>query len=146
MAEGPRGEFLPLWSEYTDGQFWNIYAQRVSPAGEPLDPALLVGSSLLPPDQDLVAVAYGQDMYLAAWEEVDPQVSLYPDYDIRGRFVDPGGAFLGEVTDLVMGPGNARMPALTYNPDSGEFLLAFSADDGVGGPPQVYLQRVGLEG
>ncbi len=38
------------------------------------------------------------------------------------------------------------MPALTHNPDAGGFLLAFSADDGAGGPPQVYLQQIGAQG
>ncbi len=108
VVAGPGGEFLGLWDENADGFIPNIYAQRVSAAGELVGPALLVGSALLPPDQDPAAVAYGDGLYLSAWEEVDPEVSPYPDYDLRGRFVDPGGALPGPILDLAMGPGNAR--------------------------------------
>jgi hypothetical protein len=109
--------FLVVWDDSRNGNDYDIYGARVTPAGMVLDPSGLVVSQAA--EQGAPAVAFDGANFLVAWEDFRNG----NDYDIYGARVTPAGS----VSDSgpIIGQGRDQMaPALARGSGS-QLLLVY---------------------
>jgi len=89
-------------------------------------------------------VAYNpdNDEYLVVWGGYD---SGSADRDLQGQRVAADGALVGGLIAIAGGVGDQERPAVTYNPDAGEYLVLWT-DYGADPDGDVYARRVAANG
>jgi YD repeat-containing protein len=121
-------EYLVAWRSWNSQG--DIYARRVLSDGTPSGNAIAVivksGEQLDP------QVAYGAGMYLVVWRDSS-------DTSVRGQLIQASGALSGTEFVIGSGPSNNDMPAVDFNPVTGEFLAAWANNSG---GDHVRVQRI----
>lgn len=138
IARSPStGQFLVAWederADLSSGS--DIYAQRL------LQDANLVGTNLplcaVVGDQSFTAVAAGQspDLYFVAWQDERAGPS-----DIYAQRVSWTGSLLWTHLAVSTQPGAQSWPAVAYNDQEDQFLVAW--EDDASGDGAIYGQRL----
>jgi YD repeat-containing protein len=125
-------EYLVAWRSWNSQG--DIYARRVLSDGTPSGNAIAVivksGEQLDP------QAAYGAGMYLVIWRDSS-------DTSVRGQLLQAGGALSGTEFVIGSGPSNNDMPAIDFNPATGEFLAAWTNN---ASGDHVRVQRIAPSG
>ena len=154
VASDGRG-WLVVWEDFRNGKDYDVYAARVSPEGEVLDPDgfLVAGGEH---NQCYPAVAFAGGNYVVVWQAF---VGDYPDgtkdkngrvsgYRLYGTTVSPKG----KVTTpggTVLTPANmwhALRPAAITAGDSRHVLVGFKAHHPGGGQQSTTIATLWVEG
>jgi hypothetical protein len=154
-------EYLVVWQSddntppLVDNEF-EIWAQRLSPAGTPLGGRIRVSAQGADGDPNSEArtpsVAYSPtaNEYLVVWQG---EVGTTGEFEISGRRLSAAGEKLGGSDDLRlsdMGPDGdadygAGKPSAVFNPVAGEYLVVWEGDDNTEFTPGVPLVDNELE-
>jgi len=140
VAMDASGDFVITWqSEYQDGDFYGIYAQRYNAAGNPQGAEFLVnsttaGSQIFPS----IAINPIGDFVItwAAGGQGNPD-----GVDIFSRRFNADGTAVG--TEFLVNnytTGDQNHPSISMNPQ-GEFIIAWNSADQDGGNYGIYAQR-----
>jgi len=136
-AEWDGSNYLVAWEDRRNGQDFDIYVARVSPAGVVLDPtgipvAAATGDQLTPD------VAFDASNWLVVWADATS------GGDVHGARVTPGGQVLDTVPIVVSAAqGGQSYPSVACGGD--RFLVAWM-DNRSGVDRNVYGARVGTGG
>ncbi|CAG1004063.1 partial tRNA nuclease WapA, partial [Anaerolineae bacterium] len=125
-------EYLVVWDAYSDQ--YDVYARRVLSDGTPSGSSIAVvtdsGSQLSP------KVAYGSGVYLVTWHDENSGA-------IQAQVLQASGTLSGTAFTVSSGSGN-NAPAIDYNPEADEFLIAWVYDDE--GDGDIHARRVSPDG
>ena len=125
-------EYLVAWRSWNSQG--DIYARRVLSDGTPSGNAIAVivksGEQLDP------QVAYGAGMYLVVWRDNS-------DTSVRGQLIQASGTLSGTEFVIGSGPSNNDMPAVDFNPVTGEYLAAWTNNSS---GDHVRVQRIASSG
>ncbi|MCD4750527.1 MAG: hypothetical protein K8R59_14245 [Thermoanaerobaculales bacterium] len=142
FAEGP-DEYLVVWHNRWGGDYYDIYAQRISAEG-----TILTWFSIasLPNDSRWPAVAYdpSRDRYLVVWSY--DSLGDGSDWDVRGRFIPRLGPD-PSLTDFTLdsGSGSQVTPKTEFALAQDEFMVVWTNEYQVG-PPDIAARRVFADG
>jgi hypothetical protein len=99
--------YLVVWEDFRSGSEIDLFATRVTPAGEVLDPnGILIGGA---GDQRAPAVTFDGTNYLVVWQR------SAPDPHIRGVRISPAGTPLGGSFVVSDTAGNQETPSVAFN-------------------------------
>jgi len=113
-----QGRFLVVWQDTRNGRY-ELYSQVVV-NGTLLGTQNARLTNYAGPDQfpDLAAAANGYS--LLVWQR-NVGTDSAPDWDVLADLVDPNGLARGSAVPIGVGPYQQQFPAVTYNPNSGQF-------------------------
>lgn len=161
VADGPkvafnqkRREYFVVWrSNFAGGPAFEVYGQRLSPAGAKVGPRVRISNVTdISSDRGVnnAAVAYSPQArrYLVVWPEEG--FANEEEFEIFGQLVSDTGALIGSdfrISNALDSPnGNlsdAGFPSVTYNSAANQFLVTWDADQGtVNGQREVWGQRL----
>lgn len=128
------GVHLVVWADYRSGQPCEIYAARVTPTAQVLDPdGFLAGRG---PNAHGPAVAFGDGVFLLVWH------SYVAPKGVRAARITPGGDVLDTVPIVVSTRTKSYSsgPAVTFN--GTDFVVAWHDDRAESTLFRVYAARV----
>ncbi|MCX6842981.1 MAG: T9SS type A sorting domain-containing protein [candidate division WOR-3 bacterium] len=134
--------YLVAWSDYRNGTDWDIYAARVTTAGQVLDPlGIPVGTA--PGDQFIFrGISSDGTNYLLVWQD-DRDCNGY--YDVYGARVTRSGAVL-DTTGIPVSvePNNQGFARAAF--DGANYLITWMDDRMMREDHRIYAARMTQEG
>ena len=127
--------FVVAWQDERDGQP-DIYAARVTPAGQLVDTEAIPVAWESSRDERYPTVVAGDTVTLVAWE------SEWLDYDIEGRRIGRSGEVLDPDAIEISPAENGKMPASAF--DGTNFLVVYH--DRQNRNTDIYGTKVGQDG
>ena len=151
------GEYLVVWADdRLRDQQWEVFAQRLSPSGQEVGPALRVSSSPEQADVFRPDIAYNaaDDEYLVIWGG-DVLAGPARKAEVLGQRLSGDGQELGgDFRISHSGPdepgrGGAGAPAVAYNPAGNQYLVVWNGSDADVVAPEdfeIFAQRISAAG
>jgi len=116
-------EYLVVWHDYRNGEYWEIHAQRVSQEGQLLGDDLEISSGANDRNWPKVTVNSMTGEYFVVW---NVQVGTFrSDWDIYAQRISADGNLIGDATPLVAREGDQTMPVVAYHHDQNQYLLVW---------------------
>ena len=143
LASDGAGGAIAVWTDYRAGGAGDIYAQRLTSAGEPAWGADGIPVCVLPADQGAPAVAAdGDGGALIVWQDRrNGAFDLYVQHLTSNGALAPGATEGGDT--LITAPGAQVNPTLTGDGEGGAILVW---EDRRGADPDLYALRLDTHG
>jgi hypothetical protein len=124
-------EYLIVWRDGPNAQ-GNIYAQRISAAGDLLGMEFLVSSKAT--EQRAPRVAYNpvNNEYMVTWYEAGPY-KYDPDWNIYAQRVSAAGTLIGNAISVCTEAGWQSNPAIAYSSKLNEYMITWDDNRNIGG-------------
>jgi len=112
-------EYLVVWHDRRSGVQWDIYGQRVSATGTPVEEALVVAAKSEDQGYPRVVASPTNNQYLVVWNEYHPTTK----WDVYAIRLDSQGQGIGNAFDVIATEEDETYPIVAYHSVREEYLV-----------------------